>query len=38
MTIASIGAFCLRFFGPEPYNEFLEAVMVVFLYQSRRAL
>ena len=32
MTIASIGAFCLRFFGPD-YNEFLEAVMVVFLYQ-----
>ena len=32
MTIASIGAFCLRLFG-EPYNEFLEAVMVVFLYQ-----
>jgi Cd2+/Zn2+-exporting ATPase len=32
MTIASIGAFCLRFFGPN-YNEFVEAVMVVFLYQ-----
>ena len=32
MTLASIGAFCLRFFG-EQYNEFVEAVMVVFLYQ-----
>ena len=32
MTIASIGAFCLRFFGSD-YNEFLEAVLVVFLYQ-----
>jgi Cd2+/Zn2+-exporting ATPase len=32
MTIASIGAFCLRCFGPD-YNEFVEAVMVVFLYQ-----
>jgi Cd2+/Zn2+-exporting ATPase len=32
MTIASIGAFCLRFFGSD-YNEFVEAVMVVFLYQ-----
>jgi Cd2+/Zn2+-exporting ATPase len=32
MTLASIGAFCLRFFGPQ-YNEFVEAVMVVFLYQ-----
>ncbi|MFA6619638.1 MAG: hypothetical protein WCS90_00680, partial [Bacilli bacterium] len=32
MTLASIGAFCLRFFGPK-YNEFVEAVMVVFLYQ-----
>jgi Cd2+/Zn2+-exporting ATPase len=32
MTLASIGAFCLRFFGPD-YNEFVEAVMVVFLYQ-----
>jgi Cd2+/Zn2+-exporting ATPase len=32
MTIASIGAFCLRFFGSN-YNEFVEAVMVVFLYQ-----
>ena len=32
MTIATIGAFCLRFFG-EQQNEFFEAVMVVFLYQ-----
>jgi Cd2+/Zn2+-exporting ATPase len=32
MTIASLGAFALRFFG-EGHNEFLEAVMVVFLYQ-----
>ena len=32
MTIATIGAFCLRFFG-EKQNEFFEAVMVVFLYQ-----
>jgi Cd2+/Zn2+-exporting ATPase len=30
MVVASIGAFCLRFFG---HNEFVEAVMVVFLYQ-----
>ncbi|MCI1244729.1 MAG: heavy metal translocating P-type ATPase [Bacilli bacterium] len=32
MLIASIGAFCLRFFGPED-NEFLEATMVVILFQ-----
>ena len=32
MAIATIGAFCLRFFG-EQQNEFFEAVMVVFLYQ-----
>ena len=32
MMIATIGAFCLRFFG-EQQNEFFEAVMVVFLYQ-----
>jgi len=32
MVIASIGAFCLRFFGPDD-NDFLEAVMVVLLYQ-----
>lgn len=30
MVIASIGAFCLRFFGS---NEFFEAVMIVLLYQ-----
>jgi Cd2+/Zn2+-exporting ATPase len=30
MVIASLGAFSLRFFG---HNEFIEAVMVVFLYQ-----
>jgi Cd2+/Zn2+-exporting ATPase len=32
MIIASIGAFCLRLFG-EGNNEFLEAVMVMFLFQ-----
>jgi Cd2+/Zn2+-exporting ATPase len=32
MSIASIGAFCLRFFG-EGNNEFFEAVLVVFLFQ-----
>jgi Cd2+/Zn2+-exporting ATPase len=32
MVVASIGAFCLRFFGPDD-NDFLEAVMVVLLYQ-----
>lgn len=32
MTIASIGAFALRFFGPSD-NEFLEAAMVVILFQ-----
>lgn len=32
MLIASIGAFSLRFFGPES-NEFLEAVMVMLLFQ-----
>jgi len=32
MTVASIGAFCLRFFGSE-HNEFFEAVMIVSLYQ-----
>jgi Cd2+/Zn2+-exporting ATPase len=32
MTIASLGAFCLRFFGPEN-NDFFEAVLVVFLFQ-----
>lgn len=30
MFIASVGAFCLRFFGS---NEFFEAVMIVLLYQ-----
>ena len=30
MFIASVGAFCLRFFGA---NEFFEAVMIVLLYQ-----
>lgn len=32
MVIASLGAFALRAFGPD-HNEFVEAVMVVFLYQ-----
>jgi len=32
MFIASVGAFSLRFFGPED-NEFLEAAMVVVLFQ-----
>lgn len=32
MTIATIGAFSLRFFG-EAHNEFFEAVMVMFLFQ-----
>lgn len=32
MTIATIGAFCIRFFGEE-HNEFFEAVMVMFLFQ-----
>lgn len=32
MTIATIGAFCIRFFGVE-HNEFFEAVMVMFLFQ-----
>lgn len=32
MTIATIGAFSLRFFGKE-HNEFFEAVMVMFLFQ-----
>ncbi len=32
MTISTIGAFCLRFFGPEN-NEFLEGVLVMLLYQ-----
>lgn len=32
MLLASIGAFCLRFFGVES-NEFLEAVMVMLLFQ-----
>lgn len=32
MIVASIGAFCLRFFGPDN-NEFLEAVLVILLFQ-----
>ncbi len=32
MTIASLGAFAFRFFGPE-HNEFLEGVLVMLLYQ-----
>ncbi len=32
MTVASLGAFALRFFGPE-HNEFFEAVLVMLLYQ-----
>ena len=32
MTVASLGAFALRFFGPE-HNEFSEAVLVMLLYQ-----
>lgn len=32
MVLASVGAFALRAFGPES-NEFLEAVLIVFLYQ-----
>lgn len=32
MTLASLGAFALRFFGPE-HNEFFEAVLVMLLYQ-----
>ncbi len=32
MSIATIGAFCMRAFGPE-HNEFFEGVMVVVLYQ-----
>lgn len=32
MTVASIGAFCLRLFGPD-HNEYFEAVMVMLLYQ-----
>lgn len=32
MVVASIGAFCLRFFGPE-HNEFFEAVAIVVLDQ-----
>lgn len=32
MIIASIGAFCLRFFGKD-HNEFLEGVLVILLYQ-----
>ena len=32
MTIASIGAFMLRFFGPD-HNEFSEGVLVMLLYQ-----
>ena len=36
MTISSIGAFCLRCFGPED-NEFLEGVLVMLLYQVGEA-
>ncbi len=32
MTVSTIGAFCLRFFGPG-HNEFLEGVLVMLLYQ-----
>ncbi len=32
MTVASLGAFALRFFGPD-HNEFFEAVLVMLLYQ-----
>ena len=32
MTVASLGAFALRFFGAE-HNEFFEAVLVMLLYQ-----
>ncbi len=32
MTFASLGAFALRFFGPD-HNEFFEAVLVMLLYQ-----
>jgi Zn2+/Cd2+-exporting ATPase len=32
MTLASLGAFALRFFGPG-HNEFFEAVLVMLLYQ-----
>ncbi len=32
MTVASLGAFALRFFGPE-HNEAFEAVLVMLLYQ-----
>lgn len=32
MAIASLGAFALRAYGPE-HNEFLEAVLVIWLYQ-----
>jgi len=32
MSVASIGAFCLRFFGPD-HNEFAEGVLVMLLYQ-----
>lgn len=32
MTLASLGAFALRFFGPD-HNEFFEAVLVMLLYQ-----
>ncbi len=32
MVLASIGAFCLRAFGPE-YNEYFEGVLVILLFQ-----
>ncbi len=32
MILATIGAFCLRFFGPD-YNQFFDAVMVMILFQ-----
>lgn len=37
MIIASIGAFCLRLFGPG-FNEFFEGILVILLYQAGELL